>query len=719
MTVQPIAGDTAPVSRFDQTRHTERRPVTLRSLGDTLRRHWWVIAASAIGLCILAIAVSLLLTPKYDAFTKVRITPNGQSALDAEGSDRPLDTTAVNTEVAVIGSRNVARKVVTELGLYRDPEFVPVKDGEPAPPRDTAIERATSSVVSRINVDRNEKSYVISIGFRSIDPVKAARIANAIAQTYVIGTADALAGTAARQSASIESRLKELGREVETADRQLAQYRIQSGISQGGTGGTITDQQIAPLSSQLATADSEAAAAQSNVAVAERQIATGGTEAVSAVLSSTVIADLRRQRAEAEKRSAELSARYGARYPLVLQVSQQIASLDSQIRQEAQRIIGGLRSEAAAARARANSLRSQLNVLKGAVARDDRASVAASSLERNAEAKRSAYTRLAQAAQQNNQAVRLSQPQANIIENATIPSRASFPNVKAAGAAGLLLGLALGVGGVLLIEGMQSTIRKPEDVEMLLGVPFITAVPHLRKKRRFFSGKAINPAQTLLTKPMTVYAEAFRTIRGHITGNGQRASLRVIALASTLPGEGKTTSSLSLARVMALSGDKVLLVDMDIRRAGLARMLRLDTPAGLVEVLNGEARLDDAIIDDQMPGLKLLAVRQPTFSAADLFGGGAIDDLLVQLKGRFDYILLDTPPMLGIAEARTLATKADGVLLLVKWGTTPVPVIDAALAGMEQDGTAVLGAVLTMVDPNSEAMGAHYYSSHYKAYYQD
>lgn len=719
MNVQPMAGDTAPVSRFDQSRHMERRPVTLRSLGDAIRRRWWVVAASAITLFILAIAISLLLTPKYDAFTKVRITPNGQSALDTENNDRPLDTTAVNTEVAVIGSRNVARKVVTDLGLYRDPEFVPAKDGGTAPSREEAIEAATTSLVDTLNIDRNEKSYVVTIGFRSVDPVKAARIANAVAQTYVAGTADALAGTAARQSASIEGRLRELGGEVETADRQLAQYRVQSGISQGGTGGTITDQQIGPLSSQLATADSEAAAAQSNVSVAERQIATGGTEAVSAVLSSTVIADLRRQRAEAEKRSAELSARYGPRYPLVLQVSQQIDSLDGQIRQEAQRIIGGLRSEAAAARARAGSLRGQLNVLKGAIARDDRASVAASSLERNAEAKRTAYTRLAQAAQQNSQAARLSQPQADIVENATIPSQPTFPNIKAAGAAGLLVGLVLGLGSVLLVEGMQSTIRKPEDVEMLLGVPFITAVPRLRKKLRYFSRKALNPASTLLSKPMTVYAEAFRTIRSHIVGNGLREQLRVVALASTLPGEGKTTSALSLARVMALSGDKVLLVDMDVRRAGLARMLRLDVPAGVVEVLTGGATLDEAIVEDQVPGLKLLPVRQPTFTATDLFGGGAVDDLLTKLKSRFDYILLDTPPMLGIADARTLATKADGVLLLVKWSTTPVPVIDAALAGLEQDGATVLGAVLTMVDPNSEAMGAHYYSSHYSAYYQD
>lgn len=719
MKSQHVAGDGAPVSRFDQSRHVERRPVTLRSLSDAIRRRWWLVAATTLIALLLAVGVSLTLTPKYDAYTTVRITPNGQSPLDTEAADRPFDQMAVNTEVSVIASRNVARKVVVQQGLYRDPEFVVVEKDQPAPDRAEAIEMATGNVIDRLQVGRDEKSYVVTIGFRSTSPVKAARIVNGIAQTYVAGTAEAMVGTAARQSASIEGRLRELGSEVEVADRQLAQYRAQSGISQGGTAGTVTDQQIAPLSSQLATAESEAAAAQSNVSVAERQIATGGTEAVSAVLSSSVIADLRRQRAEAEKRRAELSARYGPRYPLLQQASQQIESLDSQIRQEAQRIIGGLRSEAAAARARAASLRGQLNVLKGNIARDDRASVAASSLERNAEAKRSAYTRLAQAAQSSTQAQRLSQPQADIVENATIPDRPTFPNLKAAAAAGLLVGLAAGLGTVLLIEGMQSSIRKPEDIEMMLGVPFITAVPRLRKKLRYFSRKSLNPAHTLLTKPMTVYAEAFRTVRGHIAGNGQRAPSHVIALASTLPGEGKTTSALSLARVMALSGDRVLLADMDVRRAGLVRTLGITVSTGLVEVLSGQATLDEAIIDDQIPGLKLLPVRQPTFTASDLFGGGAVDQLLAELKSRYDYVLFDTPPMLGIADARTLAAKVDGVVLLVKWNSTPVSVIDAALAGLEQDGVAVLGAVLTMVDPKSEAMGAHYYSSHYTSYYQD
>lgn len=702
------------MSRFDQSRHVGRRAVTLRSVGDAIRRRWIIVVAVALAVFAVALGTALMLTPKYDAFAKVRITPNEASPLDfGNGTDQPADQTAVNTEVQVIGSRGTARKVVTELRLDRDPEFAGTG------PAGTAIERATTGVLDHLKINRDDKSYLVLIGIRSIDGSKAARIANTYASTYVAGTADNLMGTAARQSESIQNRLRELGTEVQAADARLASYRAQSGISQSGQGGTITDQQIAPLSMQLATAESEAAAARSALAVAERQNATGGTDAISAVLSSGVIADLRRQRTEAEKRRAELSSRYGPRYPLSIQVAEQIESLDQQIKQEAQRVVGGLRSQALSAEARASSLRARLNTLQRGVARDDQASVMAGSLERDAEAKRTAYARLAQAAQQSTQAQRVSTPQANIIENATIPTRPTFPKVKAFAAAGLLIGIVLGLGTVLLVEGLSSTIRKPEDIETLLGLPFVASVPRLPTPWKLRSRRTGNPATTLVTKPMTVYAEAYRAVRSFVVTRNQSTPTRVIALASTLPGEGKTTSALSLARIMAMSGDRVLLVDCDVRRAGVLRALNRSVETGLADVLEGRVTMQQAIVPDEVDNLDLLLVQGSLFTPVDLFGGNRMDKLLADARATYDYIILDTPPLLGIADARTLVGLADAVMLVVKWNTTPIAAVDAALAGLEHGDGDVLGAVLTMVDHRSEAMGGLYYSARYSSYYNE
>lgn len=672
------------------------------------------MVACALTVFAIALGTALMLTPKYDAFAKVRITPNAASPLDfGNGTEQPADQTAVNTEVQVIGSRNTARQVVTQLDLNRDPEFA----GEG--PAGTAIERATSNVLDSLKINRDEKSYLVHIGIRSVDPTKAAKIANTYASTYVAGTADNLMGTAAKQSTSIQNRLRELGAEVQAADARLAAYRAQSGISQTGQAGTITDQQIAPLSMQLATAESEAAAARSALSVAERQSATGGTDAISAVLSSSVIADLRRQRTEAEKRRAELSARYGPRYPLSVQIAQQIESLDEQIKQEAQRVVGGLRSQALSAEARANSLRGRLNTLQRGVARDDQASVMAGSLERDAEAKRTAYTRLAQAAQQSTQAQRVSAPQASIVENATVPTRPTFPKVKAFAAAGLLIGIVVGLGAVLLSEGLSSTIRKPEDIETLLGLSFVASIPRLPGRSRLRGKRTSNPARTLVSKPMTVYAEAYRAVRSFIATTDQAEPARVIALASTLPGEGKTTSSLSLARVMAMSGDRVLLIDCDVRRAGVLRALDRTVETGLTDVLEGRTTMAKAVVRDEVEGLDMLLVQGSLFTPTDLFGSGRMEALLAEARAAYDYVILDTPPLLGIADARTLVGLADAVMLVIKWNATPIAAVDAALAGLEHGQGHVLGAVMTMVDHRSEAMGGLYYSARYSSYYNE
>ncbi|MDN4630881.1 AAA family ATPase [Sphingomonas sp. PsM26] len=704
-------------SRLDQSRHIGAKPVTLASLGGVFRRRWRVIGATMLLTVLAAVAAALLITPQYDAVARIRITPAKLAPLDFEtAKDQPLDQALVNSEIATIRSRDVARRVVTRFGLQGDPEFTP--EGNPAPASAVAIahriETATSAVVQRLTVTQQERSYVLAIGFRARDAAKAARIANAVALAYIDSTADFQASTATRQTETGQTALLRLSREAEAAAASVARYRADSGIVQGGGVGTINDQQVGPISQQLASAKAEAAALRSNVAAAERQIAAGGSDAVSAVLSAPVITDLRRQRTEAERQRAQLAARYGEKFPALVQSKQQIEALDQQIRLEQTRIIEGLRSEARSASAKATDLAQQLTALKQEIALNNQAAVRADGLQRKADAATTAYNRMAGTVQQAAQAQRSSQPQARVLESAVVLARPTYPNRPAIGVAGMLVGFVLGIGAAAVAEAVQSTIRTPEEIETMLGVPHIAAIPQLTARRlRDPAGRRCAPADTLLHRPVSAYSEAFRTIRTVIRPGG----VKVIAIGSTLPSEGKTTSALSLARVMALSGDRVLLIDCDVRRAGLADGVGLTPAAGTIEVLAGTMTLDAAIVPDDIPGLALLCVRTPTFTPVDLFDTGAMATLLDHARERYDHILLDTPPLLGVADARTLAKLADGVLLLVKWNATPVSAIDSALAGLEQDGAVVLGGVLTMVDPHSEALGGQYYSAQYSRYY--
>jgi capsular exopolysaccharide synthesis family protein len=284
--------------------------------------------------------------------------------------------------------------------------------------------------------------------------------------------------------------------------------------------------------------------------------------------------------------------------------------------------------------------------------------------------------------------------------------------------ASLLAGLVLGVAAALVTEGLQARLRSADDVELLLNLRFLAAVPRLsRRQMQSEAGKLHSPADSLFHQPISAYSEAFRTIRNSLRRR-QAEGARVIALGSTLPLEGKTTSSLTLARVMAMSGQKILLIDGDIRRAGIRRAMGRQVEAGIVEVLNGEIAVEEAIIADAFDGLSVLPVVKPAFTPLDLFATDKMRDLLAQLREQYDYIIIDTPPLLGVTDARTLASLADGVVLVVRWGHTPLAAVDAAIAGLEADQSKIIGAVLTMVDPHSEAMGALYYSHYYNEYYQ-
>ncbi|KTF68823.1 GumC family protein [Sphingomonas sp. HT-1] len=712
-------------SRFDQARHIGRKPITLSGVGDALRRRLPILVGAVLIAMVGAAVVSALLTPLYSSTTRLRIVPRSASPLDFDArADTPLDQSIIETEVASIGSRDTARAVVRELGLQYDSEFLSPAWQKRQRAGGTAneaalVEHATSKVLDRLSVARQGKSYVVQVGFSSEDPVKAAKVANALANAYISRSVETIVETASQQSASLGQRLSELGNEVREAESKVAQYRAQTGIVEGG-GGTVSDQQVAPLAGQLATAEAQAASARSDLAVAERQSSGGSSDAVGAVLGSTVIADLRRQRSEAEKEWAVANSRYGAKHPQVIGANDRIQALDQQIRQEQARIIEGLRAASRAADARVTSLRSQLSALRGEISQNNRASVQADSLEREAAAKRAAYERLSQANQQNNQAKRIddSQAQARIIERATVSASPSFPNKKAMLAAGLLVGLLVGFGGVLVAEGTQSRVRTPEDVELLLGLPFLASVPDLGRRRWGFGGARVSPATSLVEKPASAYAESFRTIRRALQAK-EGVRPKVIAITSTLPAEGKTTTALSLARVMAMSGDRVLLIDCDVRRASLLSTIETPIANGLVELLEGRCSLSEALMPDVVDQLTLLPVARASFTPVDLFHGPEMDALLAAVRRDYDYVVLDTPPLLGVADARALVALADTALLLVKWNATSVAAIDTCLAGVEQDGTHVGGVVMTMVDRRAEAMGALYYSHRYGNYYQN
>ena len=691
-------------------------PGLVTQVRDTLRRRWLTLAIVTAAIFALGVTLVLMMTPQYSATARLRIDParNPLAAAD-RNQQEALNPEAIDTEVTVLSSLDMARQVVRKLDLTHNPLFAKVLERTEGPAlsgneREDAVANA---LLQKLAVGREKLTYILSVRYSAPDALMSARIANAFAKSYIESKTGSRQGTAERQAEWFRQRLDALGREVAAADARVAQYRAQAGIVQGGglTQGTITDQQIAPLSNQLATAESDAAAARANLSAAQSQVRRGGADEVSQVLDSPVITDLRRQRAEVLRSMGEVQARYGERHPESIRVRDQLAALDAQLREESSRVVNSLRATAAAAQARSDSLRGAMGRLESQQASNTRNAVLADSLEREAAAKRAQYERMSQLSLESTQSAQNQIAQAEIVDAAQVPTRPSWPNKPLLFALSLILGLGAGAGVIFIQEMLVAGMRTSEEVQTRLGLPMIAAVPKV-------TGFA-NPADLLLEKPTSLFAESLRNARASIVGVRGQLPHKVIAITSALPAEGKTTTALAFARTLAINNARTLVLECDVRRAAMSEVLgERSKGAGLVELLREEVSLDQAITPSGTERLDQLLVRTPYFSSGDLFGDGAMEDLLGALRDRYDHIVLDLPPIVGLADGRFLAVLADATALCVRWDATPPAAASSALQSLQGDGANVVGVIFTMVDPDAEAIGGLYYSKKYSSYYQ-
>ncbi|MGE4324105.1 MAG: AAA family ATPase, partial [Sphingobium sp.] len=321
------------------------------------------------------------------------------------------------------------------------------------------------------------------------------------------------------------------------------------------------------------------------------------------------------------------------------------------------------------------------------------------------------YDKMSELALTSAQATQNSSAQAVVIERAQPPLSPAFPNKPLILALGLVAAVVVGGGTIAMQEMLVTGMQTVEEAENILGIPVLAAVPKV--------GRVGNPADILTERPTSLFAESLRIARASILGVRGTRPPQIIALTSALPGEGKTTTALSFARTLAMNGARTLLVDCDVRRASMRGLLpHANVASGLIELLHGEATLDEVIQPSGTENLDHLLVRSPYFSSENLFGDGKMEGLLAQLRQRYESIVLDLPPLIGLADGRFIAALADVAVLVIRWNATPADAASSALGWLKSDGANPVGSIYTMVDTSAEAIGGLYYSKKYSAYYQ-
>jgi len=742
----------APYPSFQQPfqQSGDNALIDLPLLWAIFRRRLGLFLGGAITVLALVMIFTWQITPKYAAHATVVIDPRQKQVLDYSAmiSGLPADSASVDTEVQLIKSRAIAERVTEKLELYNDPEFNPAAGAEegqsgggikafikglmPGQVEKEAVdpvlaerlerEGTVNAVMGKLSATRSGLTYMIDIGYVSTDPAKAAEIANAFADQYLVHQLEAKFDFIQRNRDTLNEKRAQYQEEVRAAEAKVEAYREENGLFES-EGASLTEQQISDLNAQLIDQRADLAEARARLNAVRNEISNGrSADTITEVLGSQVISQLRAEMASLSRRKSELATRYGPEWPEMQKIEREEADLQSQIDQEITRIVASIENEVEIARQRVVALEGSLSGMRGELATNNKALVELRELEREAEATREFYEQILSRTKQVSEQESLTEADAEIASLAAIPRAPAYPNKSLNMMLGLVMGGAFGLFLIVLAEVFDNGIRTGEDIERVLGTQMITTVPSISSG--IFAAKAagMKPEDYLVERPMSAFAEAYRTIRSNILINRDYGRPRVVALSSAVSGEGKTVSAMCLGRICAISGDKVLVIDCDVRRHILSGNVD-ETSAGLMEVLTGKAKLRDAIQKDPRVNMHVLPVSGEEPGKEDVFNTNAFRSMINMLKTKYDLIILDTAPVNAVADTRTVIDTADIAMLVVRWRKTPVRASKAAMKVLTKLKTPLLGAILTQVD--TKAQGAYgydgsygYYATHQK-YYHD
>lgn len=554
----------------------------------------------------------------------------------------------------------------------------------------------------RLKVFQEAGSHVIAVTYTAQNPGIAAAVANRIVDLYIAGQSEQRRAATSRELAWLNQRIPALKAEVDRVEAEMAAYQAAHGFP-AAFPAQASDQQIAELTRQLDAGQGDLAAKRARLAYVRSLLQRGtGSGAFLATLDSPTLAELHREEVSLLQASAELSTAFGDSYPKLRQIRGRLQEIRGKIGQETDWALRNLENEVEIASVPVAALRSRLTAMEGA-----RADTHLRDIEHDVATKRQLFTSLVQRREEVRGQQDIVRPDARILSQAAPPERPSSPNPLLFIPPAMIVSLIGGGMVAVLLEQLDRRLRSQRDINEALGLPCLALVPKLRRIGR------TRPHLYLLAKPLAAYTEAIRSVVASLQLTDPVGAPKVVLISSSVPEEGKTTLAVSLAAYMASLGRRVLLVDLDFRNSTILRELGGKAEGGVLDLLV-HARPPEEVIQ-HLPELRLdyLPVSQRPVDPFALFASQQMSRLLGQLRDQYDCVIVDSPPLLAVTEARLLAPMVDKVLFVVRWGSTRRDVAQNALkllrdlsaSGNGRDNLA--GVVMTQVDLKKHASRRH------------
>lgn len=715
----------------------------LRGLVRVLNARRMTILGIVLLFSALAALWLLQATPLYTATTHLLLADQKNKVLDAQEilSGLGSDSATIQNQTQIIKSWALSDRVIRKLKLGADPEFSPSRQsGEwfsglnvlswfSAPKVDEPEVRTASGTPSAslqkfqagLNVSIQGRSSVIAVSFTSASPMKAAAIANAIADQYIVDQLETKFEAAKRATSWLNERLGELQEQVRAAEVAVERYKAENGLTIAKDGQSLTGQQLSELNGQLILARSNLAEQEAKYRQLASLAASGrGVDSVGQVMASSIVTTLRAQQAELIRKEADYRSRYGERHPLMIALLDEKRNLNLKIDEEVRRVLASQQNEVAVARARVASLEGSLNQMKGSTDTENNARIKLRELEREAESGRTLYQNFLARFKEVSDTDQVQTPDARVIAPAAVPTQPSFPNKVVVLSVAIIGSLMLGIVAAFALDAMDAGFRAGADVEKALGLSNLAVVPTVTGVK--------SVQDRIVSKPLSAYTEAIRTLYAGVQLSDVDHPPKVLLMTSSVPNEGKTSTSVALARLAAQGGQRVILVDGDLRHPSVAKAFdpNRKPEAGLIEVLSGKRDLQSVLIRDSMSDLQYLPIVAPPANPSDLITSEAMRRLIEGLEQAFDLVVIDAAPVIPVSDSRLLSRLVDKVVYVVHWDKTPREAVINGVKMLRDGGAQIAGTILNHTDLRRHAIygygygyGTYSYGSYYGKYYTE